>query len=580
MRNEIEFLGYQASQYKVSAMLRQDDPIVDPEWIASASQISLARAVAVNHIYGLWRDDETNIPADARIDWAQVLATLKKVALLEELLREKAESDALFLDEAMSGMAFMRRMIDGWERQHPDPEDGEFDDEAEDALVFNSKMEGAFFFLDGIKLRQLRDRLRKGRKQSDLRVLQTVVDSDDVLYEDDDQDETNKDATTTDEGTEELKRKLKVFQMESQQAKNQVESLQQQLKSVEQQLRLTQGSAAESSTAQNVMSSKNIAEALTALAAEDRAAVLAAMPETVELKGELQRCQIQLQHMSSSEDDAEALQRKLDQSNEESAELLIALKASEQTNIDSKKQVAKLEAKLEQMTQLQDEEKRTMEQEIEMLQQQMNKQKDNSKAAVQELDKVTAVSEALKDQSEQLREALGKAQDRLKEVEAEKTTLVKQLEDAKAATEAQKDRVKEAEKAKAKAETWLQRHQTAQGPELAAMSVEARTAAVSAMCPEDAAAALRAMTDENRAATLAAMSPVARAGAMAAMIPEESLVLLKQRKLDQSQDESAQLSKALKASEEANSDLRKTEDSRVGHDPFAGWDPHDAMSEI
>ena len=89
------------------------------------------------------------------------------------------------------------------------------------------------------------------------------------------------------------------------------------------------------------------------------------------------------------------------------------------------------------------------------------------------------------------------------------------------------------------------------------------------------------MTDENRAATLAAMSPAARVGAMAAMMPEESLVLLKQRKLDQSQDGSAQLLSHEEENKMTGTGIGgKAEDSRMGHDPFAGWDPHDAMSEI
>jgi len=171
LRRDIDFLGYQASHYKLSAMLREEDPEADPEWVESAAKISLGRAVVVHHLYSLWRD-EANIPLDARIEWSQVLDNLKKISLLEDLLREKAESDGLFLDEAMSGMAFMRCMIDGWEAQHPDAEDDEHEEAAEDALVFSSRMEGAFFFLDAAKLRQIRNRLREGRKQSDLRVLQ------------------------------------------------------------------------------------------------------------------------------------------------------------------------------------------------------------------------------------------------------------------------------------------------------------------------------------------------------------------------------------------------------------------------
>lgn len=232
IRCEIGFLGFQSSHYKVSAMLCDEEEAgEDPKWIESASRISLARAVVVHHLYSLWRD-ETNIPIDARVDWGQVLNTLKKVALLEELLREKAESDSLFLDEAMSGMAFMRCMIDGWETQHADPEE-DLDEAAESALVFNSKMEGAFFFLDATKLRQLRNRLRQDRKQSDLRVLQEVVDSDDVLDEDDQEP--------------------------------------------------------------IALSSKDVAVALAALPAEDRASVLASMAETVELKAKLQACQIEIE---------------------------------------------------------------------------------------------------------------------------------------------------------------------------------------------------------------------------------------------------------------------------------------------
>ena len=113
------------------------------------------------------------------MDWNEASHTLRKVALLEDVFREKMESDSMFEEVAMSGMKFLHKLIESWEPLYAeDPEDalGEMQGEHQRDHMFNFKSEGAFFFLDAARLRQLRDRLRNGRHESDVSVLNSYAD--------------------------------------------------------------------------------------------------------------------------------------------------------------------------------------------------------------------------------------------------------------------------------------------------------------------------------------------------------------------------------------------------------------------
>lgn len=101
------------------------------------------------------------------------------MALLEDIFREKMQSDAMFEEVAMSGMKFLNMLIESWEPLYAEDDELDEDVDRSHTSMFNFKTDGAFFFLDAARLRQLRDQLRDGRHQSDLDVLHSYTEEED-----------------------------------------------------------------------------------------------------------------------------------------------------------------------------------------------------------------------------------------------------------------------------------------------------------------------------------------------------------------------------------------------------------------
>jgi len=197
VRHTHDYLGLQAAAYHLSVKVSEDQkfnaentsPDATNTILAPPTHITLARSVVVEHIYSRWDASPTKFPKKLHegktavpltIDWNEAVMTLRKVALLEDIFREKIQSDEMFEEVAMSGMKFLNMLIESWEPLYAEGDFDGFDDiDRPHTHMFNFKSEGAFFFMDVKRLRQLRDDLRAGRIQSDMSVLESHTDEDD-----------------------------------------------------------------------------------------------------------------------------------------------------------------------------------------------------------------------------------------------------------------------------------------------------------------------------------------------------------------------------------------------------------------
>ena len=93
-----------------------------------------------------------------------------QISLLQDIMRDKMESDDLLMDSAMSGIKFVHRLIASWEGIDM------VSTEEDNLDAFSFKAEGALFFLNGERLRELRDQLRIRRRGSDMNCIRNLME--------------------------------------------------------------------------------------------------------------------------------------------------------------------------------------------------------------------------------------------------------------------------------------------------------------------------------------------------------------------------------------------------------------------
>lgn len=196
MRRDYDSLGFQSSAYQLSVLVQDEASESLPEFqedhqalLHDAARITLARSVVVQHLFKRWDQAETEeLGKGSALSWAAVVEILRKISLLEDIMREKMASDDQFLELSMSGIKFIHRLIASWEGAsflNSDEDQARFDQ-------FSTQATSSLFFLDSTRLRILQDTLWNGRRESDLAIIDTFpasVEAEDSSSNDDDDDD-------------------------------------------------------------------------------------------------------------------------------------------------------------------------------------------------------------------------------------------------------------------------------------------------------------------------------------------------------------------------------------------------------
>ena len=176
VKQSYSMLGYQARCFELSSSIKGGcSDLYEEEDVKLGSLISLNRALFVSHVYSNWDSvyDTKQQAGGIASQWTQVANAMQRLPYLEKIMVERVQSEDFFAQGGvLSGMKFLRRLIESWAEDDADPEDTETDPQR---AKFNTWVESAFFFMDAETLEALRTDLRQGRRDSDMQTVQAYM---------------------------------------------------------------------------------------------------------------------------------------------------------------------------------------------------------------------------------------------------------------------------------------------------------------------------------------------------------------------------------------------------------------------